>query len=202
MIPSLSPAAEFRLVRLIRLALRGTVPPSSRNHAFQQVAALAAARVATLALPMLDRHDRGELIATAHIRNALLGDRTVGNWSMEMRTMPDFHRRLERQASWRDARQADAFSSLIGRYAQTSGEPEIEYAFRALSASLVHLATASDRRAGEILVRDAQGLLLTLRIRRAGVFDRMTADVRRLFRRLGLAGSTVFRLHYRVAYSP
>jgi hypothetical protein len=202
MLPILSPAAESRLVRLICLALRGTVQTSRRNNAFQRVAALAAARVATLALPMLDRHDRGELIATAHIQNVHLGDQNVGNWMVEMRTMPDFHRRLERQASWRDARKADVFSSLITRPAQTSEETEIEYAFRSLSTSLVHLAIASDRRAGEILVRDAQGPLLVLRLRRVGALDRMMADVQRLFRRLGLAGSTVFRLHYRAAYCP
>jgi hypothetical protein len=196
MLSTLSPAAEFRLARLVRLALRGVVQTPHGSDVPRQATALAAARMVSLALPFLSRDDRGAMAVSVRTEGSHLDGRNVGDWVMEMRTLPDFHRRIERQASWRDARNADAYGALFSDNARQAGREEIDFVSEHLSLFLVRAAVESGRLAGEVVVRDAHGPLLILRIRRVGPLARMAAAARRLLQRLGLGERMLLQAHY------
>ena len=193
MTPALSPAAEFRLARV---ALRGVVDRDGGRETRRQATALAAARMVALFLPLLARDDRGEMTAWIRTEGSHIAGRNTGDWTLDLKTLPDFHRRLERQATWRDARRADEYGDLFPAHARREGREEIDVVSDNLSLFLIRAALEAGRKAGEVVVQDAHGPLLVLRIRRSGPLARIQTFLGRALGALGLGPREIARARY------
>lgn len=191
-----SPAAEYRLARLARIALREIVHAQNGNDVHRQSVALAIARMIALSLPLLSRDARGQMTITVQTEGTHLNGKNIGDWTMNLQTMPDFHRRVARQTTWRDAQQADVYRSIFQNHATREGRDEIDVVSQHLSLALVRAAVEAGRNSGEIVVRDAQGPLLILRIQRTGLGARVCSILGRAWRALGLGDREIAHSRY------